>query len=208
MDRIIAVHVGPSGEAASISEPGRLQLYEKQQNAWKVIVEHPFALKPDQGLREMRRQMGALLTTLKDCKVIVASSITGVPYYELERAGFSLWEYSGKPANFLDQVLAGEAANDQPSGAGPVSIPAAEDLGNGCFSISIQEIQQANSGVTSKQVLQPLLRRSGWYRLEVRCAHMPPWLEAEAMLGNFIYATKKTASGITVTLQKKVCGER
>jgi Fe-only nitrogenase accessory protein AnfO len=198
-----------TGETVSLNQPGNLLLFQKKLDTWQVAREYSFALNQEKGLREMRKQMTELLASLAECKVIVADSITGVPYYELERAGFSVWEFSGKPADFLDHVLDKEAAVGKEATVSKViRLPAAEELGNGIYRISIKEIQESDAGVTSKQILMPLLRRTGWYQVEVLCNHIPPWLEAEVIMRRLACETKRNDPGeVLVTLRKKVCGE-
>ncbi|KYZ78073.1 hypothetical protein AXX12_00565 [Anaerosporomusa subterranea] len=208
MNKVIAIHVGPTGETTSLNQPGKLLLFQKKRDTWHVGSERSFALNQDKGLREMRKQMAELLASLEECKVIVAGSITGVPYYELERAGFSIWEFDGKPADFLDYVLDKEEEADKEAAVSEVvRLPVPEELGNGVFRISIKQIQELDTGLTSKQALMPLLRRTGWYRIEVLCNHIPPWLEAEVMAGSMVCETKKTSPGdVLLTLYKQVCG--
>lgn len=207
MSRKIAIHVGPMGETADLSQPGKLLLFQKEQDAWKIYREQSFTLNQGKGLRETRKQMTELLESLQECKVFVAGSITGVPYYELERAGFSVWEISGKPADFLDHVLFKEEEADAAVDLTPtIELPVATELGDGKFHISIKEIQESDAGVTSKQILLPLLRRAGWYQFEVLCNHIPPWIEAEAIMGSIVCETKRIAPGeVLLVLSKKVC---
>lgn len=207
MGKKIAVHVGASGETADFNQAGMLRLYERQQGVWQISWEHCFALQQDKGLHGMRQQMAELISSLGECKILVASTISGVPYYELERAGLSLWEYNGNPADFLDQIVQQEEETVKETRK-PVVVPVAKEIENGCFQISIKEIQEADSGVTSKQILLPLLQKTVWYRLEVICNHIPPWLEGEAMLKGYRYEIhKRGPADMRLLLQKKVCGE-
>jgi len=67
-----------------------------------------FALDPDEGLAELRSRMDELLQFLGPCRIFVAKSASGAVYFELEKAGCSVWEVSGRPDEFLDSVLKGE----------------------------------------------------------------------------------------------------
>lgn len=207
MGKTIAVHVGTSGETADFNHAGILRLYERRQGNWQASREQCFALRQDKGLHGMRQQMAELISSLGECKILVARAISGVPYYELERAGLSLWEYNGRPADFLDQILQQEEETAQETRK-PVVIPVAKEIENGCFQISIKEIQESDSGVTSKQILLPLLQQTAWYQMSIHCNHIPPWLEGEAMLKGYRYEIQKRGPGdLLLLLRKTVCGE-
>jgi len=205
----IAVYTGIDGETAAISLPGNIVVYSNRLGNWKVERQLAFHLKRDQGLKIMREQISKLIDYLGECKVFIASMITGVPYYELEKAGVSVWEFEGKPQDFLDYILEKEEAEQQTVQSPPLVIPVPEHLGDGFYRISIKEIQETDSSVTSKQVLASFLRQANYYQLEVLCNHVPRWLETEAMLGSLNYLCEKIAPGeIRLTLRKQLCAEQ
>lgn len=173
---------------------GLLRVYRRQGGVWQEERSMPLRLVPGGGLAGLRQQMAAVITFLGGCRVVVAASITGVPYYELEKAGCSLWEMQGQPLDWLEEVLHGEEenANIRPT---PVALPVPQDLGDGRWRISIREVQQAAGGITSKQVLQKLLRRGDFSTLEILCAHVPPWLEGEWLAGSFGGTKERLANG-------------
>lgn len=212
MTREIAVHTSRKGETAAITEAGNIIVYRRQMGIWGIERQLAFALAQDKGIREMRGQMADVLQFLGDCKIFVASSITGVPYYELERTGCSVWEFAGKPVEFLEYVIAKEEEAEQEQLAAkekPVVIPIPEPTGGGNYRISLKEVQETDAGVTTKQILLPFLKRGGFYQLEIICNHIPPWLELEAMTGgNLVYESEKIGPGeMRVLLKKRTCGE-
>ncbi|BBB92035.1 MAG TPA: Fe-only nitrogenase accessory AnfO family protein [Methylomusa anaerophila] len=208
MTKEIAVHTGEGGETAAIDVPGTIVFYRKQMGIWGVERTRDFALAPEKGLREMRKQVAELVADLGDCKVFVASAVNGVPYFELEKAGSSVWEFAGKPQDFLDYVLEKEEESAQAIAPESIVMPVPENLGKGCYRISIKEIQETGTGITSKQVLQPILRQENFHQLEVICNHIPPWLEADMMGGSFSCVSKKiTPSESKVVIRKKKHGK-
>lgn len=208
MAKEIAVHTLGTGETAAITQPGKITIYIRRNGKWNVERELDFCLEQEKGLRAMRHQMAGVIDYLGACKVFVAGSITGVPYYELQKAGLSVWEFAGKPEQFLDHVLETEET-EQRKKTVPVAVPKLKSLGNGLYRISIKEIQENDTGITTKQVLAPVLRQGNYYQIEVLCNHVPPWLEAEAMAGSIQYATEKISAGeVRVTIQKPVCSEQ
>jgi len=151
--------------------------------------------------------MAEVIEFLGTCNVFVARAIVGVPYYELEKAGCSVWEFDGEPLDFLNYIQEKEEEAKLEE-VEPMVIPVPEELANGYYRISIKQIQEIESGITSKQVLLPFLRQGNYYQLEVICSHIPPWLETETLTGNLVCESEKIAPGeVRLVVRKKVCGE-
>lgn len=195
MAKAIAVFVGDEGETADIKQPGKVIIYQKQQGEWLKLREKQFALGEAQGAGELRVGIGEIINFLGDCKIITALSVTGLPYFELEKAGCCVWEITGNPRDFLDYVLAKQEETFEIDAQEGITAPVPEDLGDGCFRLSIKEIQEADMGITSKQALQPILRQGNFSKLEVICRHVPPWLEVETMFGDLMCVTEKLGPG-------------
>ncbi|HWR39633.1 MAG TPA: Fe-only nitrogenase accessory AnfO family protein [Patescibacteria group bacterium] len=181
----IAVFVGDNGQTASPGENGSVQIYRRRQGSWSLHRSRDFQLDPAQGLRENRRQLADLVQFLGDCDVFVGRSVTGIPFFELEKQGASVWECEGAPREFLDDILQQEEARRAARQAEVQMPPPVREITPGIFAVSLKEIQEGHHGLTSKQVLLPLLRRPALIRLEIRCGHVPPWLETELEAGHF-----------------------
>ena len=197
MAKEIAVLTAVDGQTAPMDQGGLLRVYRRQEGRWKEDRSMPLLMAAGRGLAGLRKQLAAMVSFLADCRVVVAATITGVPYYELEKAGCSLWEMQGAPAAWLDEVLSGEeaqAATKAP--AETLALPTPEDLGEGRYRISIREVQRASGGITSKQALQPWLQGQKFASLEILCTHVPPWLECEWQSGgSFAGVKEKLPSG-------------
>lgn len=205
MARDIAVFIGGDGTTAGLEEPGKVVVYRRQQGKWRIINALVFQLERSGGMPEVRRQAAYIIEWLGQCRVFVAQTVTGLLYKELEQAGFSIWEFDGRPADFLEYIIVQEElAVRHPEPDKPVG-PVIEETGPGCFRVSLQDIQQSGSGLTSKQILQPLLA-GNYYLVEVLCNHIPPWLEAEQLSGRLDCKTSRSAQGLTLIIQKQRCG--
>lgn len=208
MTREIAVLVGTAGGTISLYEPGVLEVYQKKQRVWQIVRKIEYALDRNQGLVALRKQIETIIAWLGDCRIIVGSEFSGVPYYELEKAGFSVWEFSGDRLGLLDyvydqeeQALLAQVAQPQQN-----IIPLPQDLGNGCYRISIKEIQENGGGISSKQVLLPFMRQRKFYSFEVICGHVPPWLEGELATSGMEYTVEKVENNVMkVTIVRKMC---
>jgi Fe-only nitrogenase accessory protein AnfO len=183
----IAVHVSENGETASPYDIGKIVVYRKKNSRWNVLKEKDFILDKSLGIKELREKMVEALEFLNSCRIFVGLSVAGLPYYELEKAGFSVWEFEGKPLEFLDYVLAEEKEKYKQvkSRKKNYVMLTPDELSYGYYRISIKEIQENDTGITSKQVLLPFLRKGRFDSLEIICNHVPPWLQAELMGGGY-----------------------
>ncbi|MBP2634680.1 MAG: Fe-only nitrogenase accessory protein AnfO [Firmicutes bacterium] len=205
MAREIAVFMGSNGKSATPEEPGNVVIYRRQQGKWHAGNSLPFQLDRSEGLAGVRRQVTAIIEGLGQCRVFVAQSVTGLLYKELEQAGFNIWEFDGRPLDFLEYILVQEELAAQNRVPEQPAAPVIEETGPGCFRVSLKAIQQNGNGLTSKQILQPLLS-GNYYLVEVLCSHIPPWLEAEQLSGRLECTTSRSPEGIKLIIQKQRCG--
>ncbi|SDD55643.1 Fe-only nitrogenase accessory AnfO family protein [Sporomusa acidovorans] len=205
MARDIAVFIGDNGTTTYPEEPGQVVIYRRQQGKWRQVSAMPFQLERASGITVVRRQVTGLIQWLGHCHIFVALSVSGLLYKELEQADFSIWEFSGRPTDFLEYILVQEEMASRRNEPNTQAAPAVIETGPGCFQVSLKDIQQSSGGLTSKQVLQPLLA-GNYYLVEVLCSHIPPWLEAECISGRLDYKTERTTNGIKLIIRKQRCG--
>jgi Fe-only nitrogenase accessory protein AnfO len=182
----VLVCVDKRGDIASLHDGWKLVVYDKLDGVWRLVREKCIVLDAGLNMQELRRKMAEVITFAESCRMLVGLSITGIPYIELEKAGFSIWEVAGRPEDTLDLVLqreaeAQEAEREQREADGESLMPI--EISPGHYCISLIKIQAKNAALSSKQVLLPLLRQNGWRSLEVLCSHVPPWLQGEILAG-------------------------
>ncbi len=205
----IAAILGKDGCSCTLSEPGTVVVYRKQGCSFEPLREMAFALDQDKGLRKLRPKMAELIRFLNGCTIFVARSASGALYFELEKAGFSVWEIPGKPADFLAIILEDEekerVAAQAARGTG---IPAPAERAPGSFFISIREIQGRSPAFSSKQVLQQFIRQGQFRELEIICDHVPPWIEMDAECRGFSLRSEKLGPNeCRVRLRKTSVGQ-
>lgn len=202
MAREIAVFRQGDGLTADLGEAGTLAIFHRWQGGWKLVRETDFFLDASQGLRGLRQQLAMLLTFLGECQIFVAKAVTGVSYYELEKAGCSVWEYSGEPISYFEHIWAQEEKDAlERAKEKLVEIIAPTEKAAGHFWISLKEIQAKQGGLTSKQVLMPFIAQKKFRILEIVCGHVPPWLEQELLSGRFESKTEpQTKNEIVLTI--------
>jgi Fe-only nitrogenase accessory protein AnfO len=186
MAKEIAVFLGADGTTASLDVPGKVIVYRRAQGSWEPDREQSFSLGEARGMRELRLKMGGLLQFLGGSRVFVARSAAGVPYFELEKAGQSVWENEGRPADFLEHVWT-EEERERMAEKTPATpeMPMPEETTPGNFLINIRDIQGNSADLTSKQVLRQFIAKGGFRSLTIICSHIPPWIEVEALHRGF-----------------------
>jgi Fe-only nitrogenase accessory protein AnfO len=204
----IAVITGSDGRTVSLSEPGTFVVYRRERGTWLMERRLPFSLEADDGLAGLRTRMGELIAFLGGCRTLVALSASGALFFGLEKAGFSVYEIAGSPAEFLNNVWR-DAKEDQeekvplPAGA---DIPAPLEIAPGKFYISIREIQGKRPEVSSKQVLRSFVQQGSFSELEIVCDHVPPWIEVDAERLGFEISSERTGVHDVKVLLRRPAG--
>ncbi|HEY3425869.1 MAG TPA: Fe-only nitrogenase accessory AnfO family protein [Negativicutes bacterium] len=208
MAQDIAVCIGENGLTSSLYDSANIVIYQKIQGNWQISREIKFVLDRNYGIAGLRRQMAEVILFLGQTKVFVGGPVVGVPYFELEKAQCSIWEIEGNPLSFLDYVLEKEEETQQRQNEQQIinTIPIPQERDNGCYYISIKDIQENNPGITSKQVLQPFLQQGKFFSLEIICNHVPPWLELAVSDGKLTSICEKIGpKEIKLTIARKCC---
>ena len=199
MAKEIAAFVDGKGIATLLPTACCLQVYRKQEGSWHKERSVEVALGEAKGLGELRNRMAEIVKFLGSCDTVVAEAFQGAALHALEKANVGMWEITGRPEASFDSILAEEEAlantNDEPA---TIQFPVLENKGDGRAYISILEVQRSGGGLTSKQVLIPILHQGSFTELEILCAHVPPWLEAEATSHQWRCTTQKTAEQLVL----------
>jgi len=192
MTEEIAVVLGNDGTTGKLGESGTLAVYSRSAGTWSRVRGMLVVLDPSQGLKGLRAAAAGITAFLGDCRIVVTRSASGALYFELEKAGCSLWEITGKPEEFLDSVWADEEKANvpvkKPEAAG---IPGPVEKTPGNFFISIKEVQGKRPEISSKQVLQQFVQSGGFLVLDIVCSHVPPWIEVEAERRGYTLETEQ-----------------
>lgn len=208
----MAVVLNGSGGTETIHEGSIIRIYSKEKDNWQVIKEFPFTLRGLMVLKAIRENMLNLIEMLGECKIIVAKELNGVPNSILDMSGFTIVEVAGKPDDFLDDVLERIeehevslilAAKEKEANTKPVSLK-----DDGYYYINLKELQNKDSGITSKQALLPFLNNTSFYELEIICSHEPRWLEEELKRLNMkSVITMVDANEYKIVVCNKTCNE-
>ncbi len=203
MAKEIAVLTDAAGQLAPWTAGGSLTVFRRENGVWRERDACSVGLDASGGLSGLRRQMAGVIEMLGGCDIVLAAAVTGVPYFELEKADVAIWEMQGAfEKELLETVLQEAALAEQARRqVQPAAVPVPEHLGNGHYRISIKEVQE-NGGATSKQVLQGFLQKGCYEQVDIICAHVPPWLEGEFAGGALAGTVEKTANGTRLTVRR------
>ncbi|OEF96264.1 Fe-only nitrogenase accessory AnfO family protein [Desulfuribacillus alkaliarsenatis] len=212
MAKRIASFIDEEGNITPLNNSGNIVVYKKYQGQWELETTKPFTMDGIKNMAQLRDIMGAIINSLGDCKTFIGQSVSGVPYFEFEKAGINIWEFEGTPTDYLEHVYKQELLEQseleitelrkkqQLEAIGP------KDFGNGHYQVSLTKIQGNNLGITSKQVLLPILKKGLYYKLEVYCSHIPPWLEAEIVSRALSSKIERiNEKELRVLITKKIC---
>ena len=177
----IAAILGTDGMSSSLTGSGTVAVFRRNKGVWSLDREMPFDATKSDSLAILRKKMVDVIGFLGECKIFVANQATGALYYELMKAGCSVFEVSGKPVDFLEEILLEEEQEQAKMAAiRNEPIPGPYERAPGDFFVSIKEIQGKTPGITSKQILLDFMREGMFKALEISCDHIPPWIEMES----------------------------
>ena len=201
MNEEIAVVLGGHGKTATLHDSAEIVIYKKTGRQWSLLKAMPFCIGEVFNLHQLRLKMKELIAFLGECKVLAALSVSGAPYFELEKHGYAIWEIKGKPPAFLQMILDEETESAcREDGLDEKPGPAAEEVYPGHLRISLHGMQGCGNGLSSKQILQPILKKGEFLTLEILCDHAPPWLVAKILSGELRGVVEKIAGNESTIL--------
>ncbi len=193
----IAVFVDTEGKTASLYQPGTIRVYESSPSGWQPVREIPFGLREEMGLAEIRTHILAMLAGLDGCRHFVARAINGAMLSYFDGMGIVMWKLAGDPVGFLAQIehiALDQARQEQAAQVAPAAFIKAGDAA-GEYRLNLIDALKSDSALTSKQVIQPFLRRLDFTRLEIVCDHLPKWFDRELPALDLNLASEKTPDG-------------
>jgi len=102
----IAVFVDELGMTAPLGESGFVNVFTREEGAWRICQRIPFALPSGLTLNQTRQRTLSMLAELPYCRHFVASEIHGALLAWLDGMGMTMWKTRGRPEDFLDRIVA------------------------------------------------------------------------------------------------------
>lgn len=212
MGKEIAVYVNSFGEVVNFNEAGIIKVFSKDEDQWKIARELPFEFHSTEERSDISLDALNIAEALESCKIFVAREFSDLAHVVLDSMGFSTWKMDGDPSNFLEYVSEKEEeeaevirlmdfsnSSDKKQNISPVEIG-----NNGHYILNLKELQEHNTGITSKQALKPFLNNENFNEIIVTCSHIPNWLEREIESLNLNFQFSKTGqSDYVIVINKK-----
>lgn len=212
MRKEIAVYVNSFGEVVNFNEAGIIKVFSKDEDQWKIARELPFEFHSTEERSDISLDALNIAEALESCKIFVAREFSDLAHTMLDSMGFSTWKMDGDPSNFIEYVSEKEEeeaevirlmdfsnSSDKKQNISPVEIG-----NNGHYILNLKELQEHNTGITSKQALKPFLNNENFNEIIVTCNHIPNWLEREIESLNLNFQFSKTGqSDYVIVINKK-----
>lgn len=176
--------------------------FERNEQSWDETDSYYVNINADMDLLSVREEIKKLIAFLPDCRVAAGLQLSGVLFRELDKSGFSIFETQDFSPESLDGILRDlEAVRTEEAITAKTPRCPVETETPGVFQLDLLELQEAYPDMSSKQALREFLETTPFYELRLRCAHVPPWLEA----GPYEISSEAAVGGVMATVRKKQC---
>jgi Fe-only nitrogenase accessory protein AnfO len=195
----IAVVMDTQGRSSAFGENTIIRIYSKGEGGWIMKDEMNYRIgqqKTPVGIRNGLKEVGEWLG---ECKLMIASEISGIYYTYFEGLQFNIWEMEGNPEEYLDYVYHSELEEQKKETVQmkPVTPVLVRDAS---YYIDLKEIMSDKTLLTSKQVLLPFFKEGKFKQIIIDCDHIPRWFENELEEMNLRAEVQKFRDGMKVTV--------
>jgi Fe-only nitrogenase accessory protein AnfO len=208
MIKEIAMYVNNLGEITDLNKAGFIKIFSKDNDKWKITNEMPFEFYTVHERENIRLDTLNISEALKNCKVFVATEIPDLIHMMLDGIGVSTWKMDGNENDILDYVLEKEEEEeeeikfigDSKLGDKKQSVFPIEIGRNGHYILNLKELQERNTGISTKKVLRPFLNDNNFSELILNCSHIPCWLEGDLEKLNLRFECSQTGQNECIVI--------
>jgi Fe-only nitrogenase accessory protein AnfO len=199
MSNKIAIIVNSKSELTDFEEGSSIMLYNKFNDTWQVEDIVSYSLAPLSSISDTRDCVKTVISNLKDCKIIIAKTMSGIPYIIFDKMGFAIFETSDISDAILDEILSDVEEYSNKKNLASIELPTTpvETEIPGVYFLNLIELQEKHPEISSKKALKAFIENAHFSKLEIICSHIPPWLEN--------YFSPKRLSYIMETLDMNSC---
>ena len=173
----IAVFMNEKNEISSFNEAICVKIFIKEEVSWNVKKEILLErTSNEKGIKEVREEYINLAKQMGDCKILIVTKAFGIPYSVFYTEDFSVWELSGNPLDYLDEIIIKEKDEEERADS---EEEIAKKLGEGYYLIDLMELEISNPEMSSKKAIIPYLEKEEVKKIEIHCCHVPPWIIKE-----------------------------
>lgn len=180
-------------------------IYERDPEGWKLSDEAVFTPISARTIGEIRKEMRGILPLAAGAEAVVCLEVAGIPFAELDRAGYCIFSVPEISGQVLDEIFRDIADSDEKSRLREEIIEKArpvETEAPGIYYLDLVLLQKECPDVSSKAAMREFLDTAPFMELHVDCAHIPPWLERD---GRFELRAEARDGTVHLTLTKKQC---
>jgi Fe-only nitrogenase accessory protein AnfO len=206
----IATIINDSKTITSFEKGSAINIYYKASESWQLKDEISYSLNMALPLSDIRDYIKTVVLKLEDCKIIIGKTVSGLPYNIFDRMGFAIFEAEAISDALLDEILSEvhDYTNEivDPSVQLPTS-PIQTEIA-GLYFLNLIELQEKHPEISSKKALQDFLVTIPFYKLELICSHVPPWLESFLPSKKMTYETGELEKNkYKVTIRHLICND-
>ena len=206
MQKIIAVILDENNHISEMKEAKKLSVFHKTEQKWSLLLE---VMVPDilnGSIADIRIGLGRIIKELKDCRIIVGKSITGLVYNVFNGAGFIISELEEFNIQVLDELYSDiqkelEAVYAEQE-ASKIPTAPVETKEKGKYFFDFNLLKHSDLPYTSKSTILPFLNTTTFHQLEILCDHVMPWFDQEMKKRNLTYTVTDLTGGICSILVK------
>jgi hypothetical protein len=203
----IALTVDKGKKLSSFATSAYLKIVVKNNTIWRCEKTLPLALNVT-NTNELRIKIHNIIDSIADCKILLSTEISGIPYYIFDKMGFSIFEATSQTSEILEEIITETKKNQNELATNSQISCTPIEITEGCYFLDYILLERNNPEITTKKALLPFLVKTPFISLTVRLAHLPAWLEASEYDPKMELTVKKDSGSLLVTMRHKICGER
>ncbi len=199
MQKAIAAMLDENDRITDMNNAKKLSVFQKTEQKWILREELILPELFIGSLAEIRRGLETVVKEIRDCKLIVGKSITGLVFQVFNSAGFIISETDVFDSAILDDLYSDILKEidafqaEQEADKIPVAPEETEIKGDYFFDFNL--LKSSDLPYTSKSTILPFLNSTSFNRLEIICDHVMPWFGAEMKKRKLNFTVTKIKEG-------------
>ena len=174
----VAVVLNRDGVIGPIDNKSMIDIYAKRDEEWGLMDHVEIQIKDISNIEEGRSGVRCAVLELKDCRIILGKSVSGVAYHILDRLGFYIFEADTYYTEMFDEIVSEvEEMKKEKAQGEKISLVPYSLANDGVYYLNLIELQNRHPELSSKGAISQFLNNEVFMRFELTCRHMPPWIK-------------------------------
>ena len=206
MTERIALTINSESRLCPFPESVYIKILQKTSGSWHTEKILPINLQLT-NTDELRTRIRALITALPECRILLSTRISGIPYHIFDKMGFAIFEAPSISDNLLNDIVKDVIASKDELAADSLISRSPIEITPGCYYLDYLLLESKNPEITTKKALLPFFDSTPFFSLTIRVSHLPPWLEVGEYAQKYEISKKKNDNAMLVTIKNTVCKE-